>query len=222
VIPAPPKDRFSAKEALKSSFLLRRPSKASGKPSSSNDSCSSQPAVSWYLREIGEAGFVECIPTFTRPKWIPWKLMFKVKVCVLVNRKLSIEEIDMAERKSSMPGKGSGEKQGAGLGEGLGQALGGLSEALGGAVGGLGKTVGGVAKTATGLLQGALGQLLGPLQQLQQKARSGDPEAAESYDKAVSMVRESSEKGNQDADALLKELGEALGESGSEEEQKPS
>lgn len=127
----------------------------------------------------------------------------------------------MAESgKSSMPKKRPGGL--SDVGEGLGQALGGVSEALGGLVGGLGKTVGGVAKTATGLLQGVLGPLLGPLQQLQQRARSGDEEAAQTYDKAVSMIRESSDKGNQEAEALLKELGEALDKSAGEEDQKAS
>jgi hypothetical protein len=69
---------------------------------------------------------------------------------------------------------------------------------------------------ATGAL-GALGQLLGPLQQLQQLARSGNAEAGQTYDKAVTMLRKSSDSGNQDAEALLEELGEALNQPTSEE-----
>lgn len=94
------------------------------------------------------------------------------------------------------------------LGAGLQKALGGLTEALGGVVGGIGKTVGGLTQGVAGTLQGALG----PLQQLQQQARSGSEEAGEAYDQAVTMIRESSKKGNQGAQDLLNALGEALEE----------
>jgi hypothetical protein len=63
-----------------------------------------------------------------------------------------------------------------------------------------------------GTLQGLLGELLDPLQQLQQQARSGSEEAGQAYDQAVTMVRKSSQKGNQGAQDLLKALGEALEE----------
>lgn len=114
--------------------------------------------------------------------------------------------------RSSMPRRNAAsvEEPLAGLTEGLGEALGGLVGALGGLAGGLGKTVGGLAQTVSGTLEGLLGQLVGPLQQLQQQARSGDEEAGQAYDQAVSMLQRSSRKGNGDAQELLRQLGEAL------------
>ncbi len=94
------------------------------------------------------------------------------------------------------------------LGAGLQKALGGLTEELGGVVGGLGKTVGGLTQGVAGTLQG----LLDPLQQLQQQALGGSEEAGEAYDRAVTMIRKSSKKGNQGAQDLLNALGEALEE----------
>jgi hypothetical protein len=106
------------------------------------------------------------------------------------------------------------------LGAGLQQALGGLTETLGGVVGGLGKTVGGLTQAVTGTVEGLLGQLLAPLQQLQKQAQAGDEKSIQTYDKAVNMLRSSSNQGNQDAEDLLRQLGEALDQPMSDEKDK--
>jgi hypothetical protein len=109
--------------------------------------------------------------------------------------------------KSSMKGGSTSKKQG---GSGGGLDLSGLTDSLGGLVGGLGKTVSGVTGELTNTLNSVLGNLLGPLLQLKEQAQGGSEEARQAYGQAVDMIKKSSQQGRQDADALLKELGEEL------------
>lgn len=124
-----------------------------------------------------------------------------------------------------MAGQTNDQQQKDNLGEGLQDALGGLTQALGGAVGGLGKTVSGVTQGVTGAIEGVLGNLLGPLQQLKKQARGGSEKASQTYGQAVSMLQKSAGEGRTDAQQLLSELGEELGQEPppkNEEAEKPN
>jgi hypothetical protein len=88
----------------------------------------------------------------------------------------------------------------------VGGLLGTLTNALSGAIGTVGNTVGPV----TNALSPTLDSLVGSLLQVRDQAASGDPQAEQTYGRAVDMLRHAAQEGRDDAADLLDQLGETL------------